>query len=29
MQLTPGSKILLKKLTVPQLFKKYPEFYGA
>jgi hypothetical protein len=29
MQLTPDSRMLLEKLTVPQLFKKYPVFYGA
>ena len=29
MQLTPDSRILLEKLTVPRLFKTYHVFYGA
>jgi hypothetical protein len=27
--LTPGSKVLLKDLTVAQLVKKFPAFYGT
>jgi len=27
--LTPCSRVLLEKLTVPQLVKKFPTFYGT
>jgi hypothetical protein len=29
MQLTAGSRVLSEKLTGPQLFKKFPAFYGS
>jgi hypothetical protein len=28
LKIIPWSRVLLEKLTVPQLVKKFPEFYG-